>query len=138
MENTLNNLTIKPINIYISYQDVDVAGVVYFANYFNYGEKARAVFLKETFGEINFLKGFAWAVKDIKARYLKPAKLGDTVVVNTVIDKINYASVLFKHIFVVNNMVIAEMDVLVLSIDSNLKPAKISKEILDVFKNFII
>jgi acyl-CoA thioesterase FadM len=40
--------------IYITYQDVDVAGVVYFANYFNYAEKARSLFIKEIFGSILF------------------------------------------------------------------------------------
>jgi acyl-CoA thioester hydrolase len=124
--------------IYITYQDVDVAGVVYFANYFNYAEKARSLFIKEIFGSILFSKDHNWAVKSTQMEYLKPAKLQDNLIVETNIVDLKLASFVFEQKFSVDDNLIGIMKTHLLSIDSNLKPIRIPNEKVEILKKVSI
>ena len=70
------------MKIRVYYEDTDAAGIVYYANYLKFCERARS--------ELFFSNGLSpqseegyFVVKSIEALYEKPAKLGDIVVVNT-------------------------------------------------------
>lgn len=123
-------------NVFITYQDVDDAGVVYFANYFNYAEKARSMALYSVFNSINFVNNNKWAIKNTVANYYYPAKIQNTIQVTTEIVKVNLASVQIKHNFFVNSLCIATIDLLLLSINNNLKPTKICKKIMQVLQQY--
>lgn len=123
-------------SVFITYQDVDDAGVVYFANYFNYAEKARSIALHSVFNNINFVNNNKWAIKNTLANYYHPAKLQNTIEITTEIVKINLASLQIKHNFFVNNTCIACIDLLLLSINSNLKPTKICKQVMQVLQQY--
>lgn len=134
MENIVNIEEFNKYKIYITYQDVDVAGVVYFANYFNYAEKARSLFIKEIFGSIIFDKHHNWAVKSTQMEYLKPAKLQDNLVIETKIVDLKLASFVFEQKFSVEDSVMGIMKTHLLSIDSNLKPIRIPNEKVEILK----
>lgn len=130
--------TYNQYNIYITYQDVDVAGVVYFANYFNYAEKARSVFINQIFGSILFNDDHHWAVKSTSMEYLKPAKLQDNLIVVTSIADLKLASFVFEQKFMIENNTIGVMKTHLLSMNASNKPVRIPKDKMDILKKYQI
>lgn len=82
-----------PFKIY--YEDTDLAGIVYYANYFKFIERARTEMLNgANVNQNEMLKyGYYFVVKNLKADYLKPAYFEDSLNVVTEIEKINNASI---------------------------------------------
>jgi len=128
---------IPKIKIDITYQDVDVAGVVYFANYFNYAEKARSIFIKDLFGSIRLNDVQHWAVKSTSAEYLLPARLDDTIIVDTTIEHLKMASFTFMQNFLVKDKLICVMKTHILSINNDGKPIRIDKNYFEKISEFV-
>lgn len=73
-----------PVRVY--YEDTDAGGIVYYANYLKYAERARTELLRELGFENSTIleqKGVALAVRRVSAEYLKPARLDDALEVET-------------------------------------------------------
>jgi acyl-CoA thioester hydrolase len=71
-----------PVRVY--YEDTDAAGVVYYANYLKYLERARTEWLRALGfdqGRLMAETGLGFAVRSITAEYLKPARLDDELTV---------------------------------------------------------
>jgi acyl-CoA thioester hydrolase len=67
-----------PVRVY--YEDTDAGGVVYYASYLRFLERARTEWLRAMgFDQARLLAetGLAFAVRSLKAEYLKPARLDD-------------------------------------------------------------
>ena len=68
------------MNARIYIEDTDAGGIVYYANYLRFMERARTEF----FRRLGYLKpalfdGFQFVVRDVSVRYLKPAFLDDEI-----------------------------------------------------------
>ena len=72
-----------PIRVY--YEDTDMAGIVYYANYLRYIERARSDWVRGLGIDQNVMKsqGLVFAVRRVEADYLMPARLDDELVVQT-------------------------------------------------------
>ena len=70
----------------VYYEDTDLAGIVYYANYLKFIERARSEWV-QTLGidqmRLKAEHGVVFAVRRIEADYLQAAKFGDKLVVNT-------------------------------------------------------
>jgi len=82
-----------PMRIY--YEDTDAAGIVYYANYLKFAERARTEMIRclgfehrRSMAEA----GVAFAVRSCAAEYLLPARLDDEIAVRTRIDAVGGAS----------------------------------------------
>src|SRR3954469_23616137 len=73
-----------PLRVY--FEDTDVAGIVYYANYLRFMERARSDLLRvlgiDQRGALEAGQG-VYAVAEVAVRYKAPAKLGDDLVVVT-------------------------------------------------------
>ena len=70
----------------VYYEDTDLAGIVYYANYLKYIERARTEWVREQGIDQTALKqdeGIVFAVRRVEADYLIPAKFDDTLTVET-------------------------------------------------------
>ena len=68
----------------VYYEDTDAAGIVYYANYLKFAERARTELLRLLGFEQERLRreaGFAFAVRRCLAEYLMPARLDDELTV---------------------------------------------------------
>ncbi|SHI54058.1 tol-pal system-associated acyl-CoA thioesterase [Wenxinia saemankumensis] len=67
------------------YEDTDLGGIVYHANYLKFIERARSTWVRELGIDQNALRasGRAFAVAELAARFLAPARLDDVLVVTT-------------------------------------------------------
>jgi len=70
----------------VYYEDTDLAGIVYYANYLKFIERARTEFVREAGVDQVALKrdhGVIFAVRKVEAEYLQPAVFQDDLVVET-------------------------------------------------------
>ena len=81
-----------PIRVY--WEDTDAAGIVYYANYLRYFERARTEWLRGLgFGQEALRRdGVAFVVSETTLRYLKPARLDDVVDVSVDVVHLGQAS----------------------------------------------
>ena len=80
----------------VYFEDTDTAGIVYYANYLKYMERARSDMLRAVGinqGEAIDAGTGVYAVADVAIRYLRSARLGDDLVVASTIDTVRAASV---------------------------------------------
>ena len=73
-----------PIRVY--YEDTDMAGIVYYANYLRYIERARSDWVRGLGIDQRKLKdeeGLVFAVRRVEADYISPARLDDELIVET-------------------------------------------------------
>lgn len=75
---------ILPIRVY--YEDTDLAGIVYYANYLKFIERGRSEWLRDLGIRQSQLKagtGTVFAVRRVEADYLRPARFDDLLEVVT-------------------------------------------------------
>ena len=123
------------MQIRVYYEDTDVGGVVYYANYLKFCERARS--------DAFFAAGVSphqdnqfFVVKSLNADYISPAVFGDILNVSTQIVQIKKASVELNQKIYRENELLFSMDVTLVFLN-NKKPAKIPEnftKILDIFK----
>ncbi len=82
-----------PVRVY--YEDTDAAGIVYYANYLKYAERARTEWMRligMSHAELRENVGAVWAVRRCEIDYLRPARLDDEIEVSTRIVSLGGAS----------------------------------------------
>ena len=88
---------IFPVRVY--YEDTDVAGIVYYANYLRFLERGRTEWLRELGVDQTILidQDIAFVVTEVNIQYLKPARFNDLLEVVTEIYSTGRARLLFKQ-----------------------------------------
>jgi acyl-CoA thioester hydrolase len=87
------------MEIRIYYEDTDCGGIVYYANYFKYFERARTHYLEgHGLSVADLLKeGTQFVVAHAHADYKSPARYGDTLSIETWLRDRSRASLTFAH-----------------------------------------
>ena len=70
----------------VYYEDTDLAGIVYYANYWKFIERARTEWVRSIGvdqGRLRDEEGIVFAVRHVEADYLVPAKFDDVLHVET-------------------------------------------------------
>ena len=129
------NFTVK-----IYYEDTDAGGVVYYANYLKYLERARTEALS-TIGlsnkKIKNDFGALIIVKSCNIEYKKSAYLEDDLRIKSFINSISKTSFFMSQsIFRVEDLIVEAKIHLVL-INEKFKPIKIPEKILTDFKPYV-
>ncbi|MCF6271852.1 MAG: tol-pal system-associated acyl-CoA thioesterase [Rhodobacteraceae bacterium] len=78
----------------VYYEDTDMAGIVYYANYLKFTERGRSDAVRDMEIDQNAMKadGYVFAVKSVQAEYHTPARFGDELRVETETSKLGGAS----------------------------------------------
>jgi len=109
-------------NLRIYYEDTDAAGIVYYANYLKFMERARAEYLRSVnFNQANLKKdGYIFVVHSCSVRYLAPAKLDDELNICSKITKLKKTSMLFAQTIMRedNNITTGEFTIACLNADT--------------------
>lgn len=88
------------LGLRIYYEDTDAAGVVYYANYLCFCERARTEWLRSLgYQQLDLMmrQRIAFVVRSVKADYLSPAVFDDELNVVSTIDRLSGASILFEQ-----------------------------------------
>ncbi len=84
----------------VYYEDTDAGGVVYYANYLKFLERARTERLRAMGFEQDELMqehGIIFAVKSIAVDYVKPARLNDELLISAKIESVKRVSLMFHQ-----------------------------------------
>lgn len=121
-----------PVRVY--YEDTDAAGVVYYATYLRYCERARTELLRDGgFSQHELLKtrALAFVVRSLNAAYRAPARLDDALEVITTVDRLGRASIVFRQHIEREGRVLFDATVSLACIDTNRrKPVGIPPDLI--------
>ena len=88
------------MEIRVYYEDTDCGGVVYYANFLKYFERARTDFLEQRGLSVAGLlkEGTQFMVVHAEVDYRSPARYGETLVIDTRLADCGKASITFAHV----------------------------------------
>ena len=112
----------------VYYEDTDSGGVVYYANYLKFIERARTNLIQELGYSLKLLSDkydCHFVVKNIECNYIQSAKLEDELSIQTKFIEIKKASFKLEQIIYREDKAIFESEVLMVNINSQGKPLKI-------------
>ncbi len=84
----------------IYYEDTDAGGIVYYANYLKFMERARTEMLRQagiSLSKLDADHNIIFVVGEVNARYKAPARLDDEIIVETSVRTIGNASVSLRQ-----------------------------------------
>ena len=119
-------------NVRIYYEDTDLASVVYYANYLKFAERARTEMLREldvNQGEYGKQNNVFFMVKECKIDYKGSAHLDDELAVVTKIREVRAASLLLKQEIFLQEKLITDIDVLIVSVNDKSRIVKVPSDI---------
>lgn len=122
-----------PVRVY--WEDTDAYGVVYYANYLKFLERARSEWLRSCGFEQPELiaqhRG-VFVVRRVEADYLMPARFNDSLVVEARLIEQNRASlVMDQRVLRGEELLLSARVILVWVHEKTFKPAKIPADVLD-------
>ena len=119
----------------VYYEDTDAQGVVYYANYLKFCERARTEYLRLLGYEQKELMdiGVIFIVRKVIIEYLKPANLDELIKIETRLNKVKKVSFNFLQTIYNSNLEkICEAEVFCGSISSeSKKPTLVPKKLLN-------
>lgn len=128
-----------PVRIY--YEDTDMSGIVYHANYVRYFERGRTDFLRCAgiiHTELAALeKPLAFAVVAMDIRFKKAARIDDSLLVHTEYGQIKGAKMHIKQWIMRNDDLIATNDVTAVQIDMLGNPQRPQKDLIEKLGKFL-
>jgi acyl-CoA thioester hydrolase len=88
------------MEIRIYYEDTDCGGIVYYANYLKYFERARTRYLEDRGLSVAELMKAGWVFVVVHAEvdYRTPARYGDILEIETIVSDMNPAAITFSHV----------------------------------------
>ena len=121
----------------VYFEDTDAAGIVYYANYLRFMERARSDMIRavgvDQFAELE-ATGSAYAVAEVNIRYLRPAKLGDDLVVVSSVEAVRGVSVLIHQRVMRGPEILTDARVTAAFITADGRPQRQPKEWVERFK----
>ena len=126
-------------NVKVYYEDTDAGGVVYYANYLKYLERARTEALA-TIGlsniQIEKKYGALIIVKSCNIEYKKSAQLEDELKIRSFVKSITKTSFFMNQIITNGDSTVVEAQVHLVFVNENSKPLKVPEIIFDNFKPY--
>ena len=114
-------------NCEVFYEDTDMGGRVYHANYLKFTERARSKFIESLHVDQRAMllaENKFFVVKNIIADYLLPAYFGDKLVICTTLIELKRASMMLKQEILKDSKKIFDCDVRLALLNSSGKPEK--------------
>lgn len=124
----------------VYYEDTDLSGVTYHANYLRWFERARSDLLRlldiDQRAAVEAGEG-AYAVADLAIRYLRPAKLDDDVVIETRCTQLRAASCRMQQRAFRNDDLLAEAELRVGFVAPDGRPRRQPRAWQDAFQTLL-
>lgn len=128
-----------PVRVY--YEDIDAGGIVYYANYLRYAERARTEALRamgaphaEMLRDCNLM----FVVRRAKVDYLRPARLDESLEVVTEPLELHAATVTLRQDIIgpLGSCAVAEIELACVALGDG-RPARIPPRWREVFKTML-
>ena len=123
------------MKIRVYYEDTDIGGVVYYANYFKFIERARS----EIFFENNlspFSKNSHFVVQKIEASFIRSAKFGDILDVTTKVIGTSSVSITMLQEVLLCGVLLFTATITLVHVGENSKPKRIPNDLLTLLNGY--
>tara|TARA_B100000287_G_scaffold81963_2_gene74596 strand:+ start:1764 stop:2174 length:411 start_codon:yes stop_codon:yes gene_type:complete len=124
----------------IFYEDTDSGGIVYYANYLKFMERARSELIRKlgfTQSDIAHKYSLKFVVSRINLNFINPSYLDDIITINTEISNMKKASIIFEQkIINQNSDKIVEAECQIVCVDDELNVVQIPDEINKALREF--
>jgi acyl-CoA thioester hydrolase len=121
----------------VYFEDTDAYGIVYYANYLRFMERARSDFIRavgvDQASELGST-GSAYAVVEVDIRYKKPARLGDDLLLVTTVDHVRASSVHIQQRVMRGPELLTEARVTAAFLDGEGRPRRQPRDWVEKFK----
>lgn len=122
-----------PIRVYI--EDTDAGGIVYYANYLRYMERARTEWLRTCgieLDELQYEQRVQFVVRSVQIEYHKPARFNDELTVCANLMTMRSASLICKQPITRGDTLLTQATVCLVCVNADtLAPCAISKELTE-------
>lgn len=125
----------------VYYEDTDAGGIVYYANYLKFFERARTEWLRAIdVGQHDLLRehDVMFVVKQVSADYHAPAKLDDVLRLTLRIEKLGRASIVFVQEAWCGEQLLNTARVKVGCVDSALRPRAVPPAVADKMRGQVV
>jgi acyl-CoA thioester hydrolase len=126
-----------PVRVY--WEDTDAGGIVFYANYLKFFERARTEWLRSLGVSQSSVKqqtGGIFVVSETSVRYLAPARLDDELLVTAQLQATGRAALIIRQQASRGDTLLCEGTIRIGWVDAaTLRPARIPPTILEVLKN---
>lgn len=118
-----------PVRVY--YEDTDMGGIVYHANYLRFIERARSDWVRGIGVDQNAMReaGLIYVVRRIEADYLAPAKFDEELLVKTSMQTVTPARMVLAQEVTRDGQPLFRAQVTIVCITTGGKPARLPAEI---------
>lgn len=118
-----------PVRVY--YEDTDMGGVVYHANYLKFIERARSDWVRQLGNDQNAMRdaGIVWVVRRIEADYLATARFDDDLVVETEVASLSGARLTMSQLIKRDETELFRAVVTAVCMNKQGKPVRLPAEI---------
>lgn len=128
---------ITKISVY--WEDTDAGGIVYYANYLKFAERARTEMLKSKgFGQRALTEqyGISFVVRRVEVDFLSPARLDDVLNIETVLQECTRTTMslrqnILKYAEDEQGKLLVSLIVKLVCVDSSMKPTRISDDVIE-------
>ncbi|NOQ14109.1 MAG: tol-pal system-associated acyl-CoA thioesterase [Methyloprofundus sp.] len=120
-----------PVRVY--YEDTDAGGVVFYANYLKFYERARTEMLRDMGFEQDQLmaqEGVIFVVRSVQIDYLKPAKFNNMLEVSAQLSLVKSASLTFEQTIMCEHELLSKATIRIACLDSNTMRPKLIPDLL--------
>lgn len=118
-----------PIRVY--YEDTDMGGIVYYANYLKFIERARSNWVRDIGIDQNAMRndGIVFAVRRVEADYFAPARFDDDLTVETTTQAVTGARLIVEQKVVRGDDLLFQAVVTIVCIGEAGQPARLPANI---------
>ncbi len=122
-----------PIRVY--YEDTDAGGVVYYANYLKFFERARTEMLRSLGFEQDELvvgQGVIFVVRSVKVDYLKPVRFNEQIIASAEVSLKRKTSFVFEQEIIRDDELLCKGEIGIVCVDAeSMRPKAIPLAILE-------
>jgi len=124
----------------IYFEDTDTAGVVYYANYLKFMERARSDMIRAVGIDQQAMlggDGSAYFVTHVDIRYRRPARLNDDLQVVSSVEQVRASSVRIQQRVMRGDELLADASVTAAFLDREARPRRQPKEWVEKFSKLV-
>ncbi|MEO1562899.1 MAG: tol-pal system-associated acyl-CoA thioesterase [Pseudomonadota bacterium] len=128
------------MTVRVYYEDTDMAGIVYYANYLKFIERGRSTMLRESAFSQNDLReteGIVFAVTEVAAKFKRSAILDDELNIETQVDDVSRVKVVFHQRVLREDELLFEAEVTVACMSLGGRPQRIPDEAQKAFARYM-
>ena len=128
-------------SIRVYYEDTDAGGIVYYANYLKFAERARTELLRTAGIESASLRkteGILIVVRHVEADYRAPARLDDLLTVETVVKEVGNSSFSMHQRVLRDKEVLCAMTVKLVCVGLQGRPVRIPGVLKEILAPYMV